>query len=207
MESLDQLLKPFTAGPLSGKQLDQLQTYLDLLLKWNAKISLTAIRRPEDIVQRHFGESLFAGEQLQISHSSSTLIDFGSGAGFPGMPIKIFAPHLQVTLIEAQQKKAAFLREVIRALELKNVSVCAGRAEESQLKAEIVTMRAVEKFEAALPAALGLLSNRGRLALLVGSGQAEAARNVLSNLTWQPPIRVPRSQQGILLIGQAPPAS
>ena len=201
MESLDTLLKPFTGQALSQSQFDQLQIYLDLLVKWNAKISLTAIQDPEEITRRHFGESLFAGTKLQLDRVS-TLIDFGSGAGFPGLPIKVLAPHVEVTLIESQQKKVAFLREVIRTLKLKKTNVYAGRGEESRLTAEIVTMRAVERFEAALPIAASLLSNSGRLGLLVGSGQVEIARNALHNFAWQSPISLPASEQRVLLIGQ-----
>src|SRR5271168_1984593 len=83
--------------------LPQLSTYLDLLLKWNARTNLTAIRDPEEIVRRHFGESLFAGRHLDPD--PQTLLDFGSGAGFPGLPIALLRPDIQVTLAESQNKK------------------------------------------------------------------------------------------------------
>ena len=136
MPALTDLLRPFLAKPLSTEQTKQVVIYLDSLLKWNAKISLTAVRSPEEIVQRHFGESFFAAERAGVAEAFS-LIDVGSGAGFPGLPMAILAPTVQVTLIESQQKKVAFLREVVRALELKNVSVYAGRAEDAKLKAQI----------------------------------------------------------------------
>ncbi len=110
----------------------QLQTYLDLLLRWNARINLTAIRDPEQIVTRHFGESLFAARVLRSAGALAPerpLADIGSGAGFPGIPIKLFAPELHVTLIESQNKKATFLREVIRTLGLSHIVVHCGRAE------------------------------------------------------------------------------
>src|SRR5277367_6238834 len=94
----------------------QLSTYLDLLLKWNARTNLTAIRDPEEIVRRHFGESLFAARH--IARSTQTLLDFGSGAGFPGLPIQLLRPKIAVTLAESQNKKATFLREAIRTLNL-----------------------------------------------------------------------------------------
>jgi 16S rRNA (guanine527-N7)-methyltransferase len=198
--SIEELLQPYLSRPLSAEQVRLLQLYLDLLLKWNAKINLTAIRNPDEIVRRHFGESLFAGEQLNLGDGKS-LIDLGSGAGFPGLPIKILAPQLQVTLIESQGKKVAFLREVIRSLKLENVTVFAGRAEESKLQAEIVTLRAVEKFAAALEAASTLVSDGGRLALLIGANQAEVARKSLPQFTWQQPIPIPESRERVLLIG------
>ena len=206
VRSLDELLSPFISRPLDAETLRQFQAYLDLLLKWNAKINLTAVRGAEGIVQRHFGESLFAAEQLQLD-TVSTLIDFGSGAGFPGLPIKIIAPHLQVTLIESQQKKATFLREVIRNLRLDNVAVHAGRGEESSLKSQIVTMRAVEKFEATLPIAASMADAGGKLTLLIGSTQSQIASNALPQFEWSEPVPVPGSRERVVLIGSLPSAT
>jgi 16S rRNA (guanine527-N7)-methyltransferase len=200
MLSLSQLLAPYLSCPLSPQQLHQIQLYLDLLLKWNSRISLTAIRNPEEIVRRHFGESLFAGEHLQ-AESALSLADFGSGAGFPGLPIKIMAPQLELTLIESQQKKATFLREVVRTLELRNVIVHAGRGEDFKLTTQIVTMRAVEKFDVSLPVAASLVEPAGKLGLLIGAAQASAARNALSEFAWCEPIKVRESRERILLIG------
>src|SRR5271169_1524126 len=150
------LLQPFLPD-VSPELAGQLHTYLDLLLRWNARMNLTAIRDPEQIVTRHFGESLFAARVLSdagaFSHSSSpprTLVDVGSGAGFPGLPIKLFVPEVRLTLIESQNKKATFLREAIRALDLKDAEVFCGRSESWNRTANVVTMRAVEKFEGAL---------------------------------------------------------
>ena len=201
MLSLSHALQPYFSRSLLPEQLHQFHVYLDLLLKWNSRISLTAIRKPEDIVRRHFGESLFAGERLQ-AESALGLADFGSGAGFPGLPIKIMAPQLQLTLIESQQKKATFLREVVHALQLRNVIVHGGRGEGSKVVAQIVTMRAVEKFEASLPIAASLVEPSGRLALLIGAAQASAATSVLHEFRWQEPIVVPESRERILLIGR-----
>src|SRR6202021_2800782 len=102
--------------PPSAILIPQLSLSPDLLLKWNSRTNLTAIRDPEEIVRRHFGESLFTGTQLP---EATTLLDFGSGAGFPGLPIQLLLPNLQVTLAESQNKKATFLREVIRTLGLR----------------------------------------------------------------------------------------
>ena len=109
-----ELLAPFVGEEmLTPGLLEQLQIYLDLLLRWNARVNLTAVRDPETIVTRHFGESLFAARILLRGGSEGvTLADVGSGAGFPGIPMKLFAPALQLTLIESHNKKAAFLREV-----------------------------------------------------------------------------------------------
>src|ERR1700679_2778684 len=120
------LLAPYLAAP-PPSLLAQLSLYLDLLLKWNARTNLTAIRDPEEIVRRHFGESLFAARHIPAE--AKTLLDFGSGAGFPGLPIALLHPNLEVTLAESQNKKSTFLREAVRILTLPNVQVWPNRVE------------------------------------------------------------------------------
>jgi len=198
------LLSPFLGElRLADVQREQISNYLDLLLKWNSKTNLTAIRDPEEIMRRHFGESLFVGRMLYPNAESSaeTLIDFGSGAGFPGIPIKILVPALPVTLIESQSKKATFLREVTRSLGLKEIQVHVGRAEESGLKAKTVTMRAVEKFDQSLPVAASIVEPGGRLALLIGAAQAEKAKSLAPLIPWSEAVRIPGSEQRVLLVG------
>ena len=206
---------------LSPSQLRNISTYIDLLLRWNARINLTAVRRPEEIVTRHFGESFFAARCLfpgnarvapelapvQAERSpaeASDLVDFGSGAGFPGLPIKLWMPGLRVTLVESSQKKAVFLREVIRVLTLTQVDVFSGRAEHLAQRAPVVTLRAVERFDSALPVAAGLVAPGGRLALLIGQAQAERARQVLPSFRWLDPAPIPQSSRRVLLSGAAP---
>jgi 16S rRNA (guanine527-N7)-methyltransferase len=186
------LLTPFMGGePVSASLAAQLQAYLDLLLRWNARVNLTAVRDPEQIVTRHFGESLYAARVLRAAGAFAstagvplTLADVGSGAGFPGVPIKLFAPDVQLTLIEAQNKKASFLREVIRTLGIKGAEVFCGRAESWNRKATIVTMRAVEKFDNALPVAASLVAESGTICLLIGAIQAQSAQQSLGS-KWQ----------------------
>ena len=182
---------------LSPQQLQQLSDYLDLLLKWNKRTNLTSVRGPDVIVTRHFGESLFLARH--ISGKAHTAIDVGSGAGFPGIPLKIYAPHLVVTLIESQNKKATFLNEVIRKLTLTDINVFPGRAEDSQLKADLVTWRAVESFDQALPTAAKLLNPNGWLALLIGTGQVNAARALLPSFAIEV-TPVPESRELILVV-------
>ncbi len=200
MIALGPLLAPFIQAPLSPEQFQQLQAHLDLLLKWNAKINLTAIRDPEQIVRRHFGESLFAAAQLDPERDAE-LADLGSGAGFPGLPVAVLRPDIKVTLIESQQKKVAFLREAIRSAQISNASVYAGRAEEFEQRSQIVTLRAVEKFESVLPVAASLLVPGGRLALLIGAAQVPIARERLKQLEWSKPVGIPNSRERVLLIG------
>ena len=225
-----ELLQPFL-GPandqrLTTNDLQNISTYIDLLFRWNARINLTAIHQPEEIVTRHFGESLFAARQLfparttlaplpepalsevegavqaEQRSASTRLIDIGSGAGFPGLPIKIWAPKVEVTLIESNQKKATFLREVTRHLTLTNINIFAGRAEACpNPPADVVTLRAVEHFETVLPIATHLVAPGGRLALLIGQAQLTQAHNLAPELVWAPPIPIPVSASRVLAIG------
>jgi 16S rRNA (guanine527-N7)-methyltransferase len=297
------LLSPFLTSPchseersdeesavpsLGTVQLHQISTYLDLLLRWNVRINLTAVRGPEHIVTRHFGESLFAARCLfpdtgapsaatsaqyppdvqrdhppgapslsrslrqggvvppAASGSQPRLIDVGSGAGFPGLPTKIWDPSIRLTLIESNHKKATFLREVARSLTLTDVNVFAGRAEEylaasatarptlpnfaspepgapkagsanpqlpepplseldlpstfSHPRADIVTLRAVERFATILPTAATLVRPAGRLCLLIGHDQIPIAASILPSVKWQSPMAIPLSESRVCLI-------
>jgi 16S rRNA (guanine527-N7)-methyltransferase len=169
----------------------QLSAYLDLLLKWNARTNLTAIRDPEEIVRRHFGESLFAARHL--APGTATLLDFGSGAGFPGLPIALLRPEIQVTLAESQNKKATFLREAVRTLSLPNVEVWAARAETLPAIRQFhtVTLRAVDNMEAALPAARARIAPGGQLVLLTTAAQVPPDGHS---------IPLPNSQSGLLYL-------
>jgi 16S rRNA (guanine527-N7)-methyltransferase len=205
-----ELLRPYLPEDgLSPDLLSQLQRYLDLLLRWNARMNLTAVRNPEEIVTRHFGESLFAAQVLlgdkDDAAISQTLADVGSGAGFPGIPMKLFAPELTLTLIESHNKKATFLREVIRTLALDNAEVFSARAEQWGKTADLVTLRAVEQFDRALPAAAKLVGAGGRLCLLIGTGQVSTAQEILgADWTGQKPNVVPRSTGRVVLVGSRP---
>lgn len=195
--------------------LSQISAYLDLLLRWNARTNLTAVRSPEEIIKRHFGESLFAAQQIFPAGGSAgnsdmalavSLADVGSGAGFPGIPIKLWsaefgAPQLYVVLIESHQKKATFLREVIRALKLTGIEVRATRAEQVTQSFDTVTLRAVEHFDQVLPAAARLLTPRGRIALLIGEDQTPAAKTILPTFKWDEPHAIPNSQRRVVFVG------
>jgi len=240
------LLGPFLDdASLSPDQLDQISTYIDLLLRWNSRVNLTAIRTPDEIVTRHFGESFFAARHLfprgvaNIRSAPSTatpgapnpivppaagpLLDIGSGAGFPGLPIKIWAPHIRLTLIESNHKKATFLREVARTITLTNVNVFPGRAEDylaassksapsgpnqpspsPDPRADIVTLRAVERFATILPTAATLVRPGGHLCLLIGKDQAPQATSLLPSLDWHQPTSIPLSESRLALVGTLP---
>lgn len=206
LQRIAELLAPFLATPVSELQLSQLASYLEILHRWNARMNLTAVRDPEQVVTRHFGESLFAAQVLfpqSGAPPSMGLIDIGSGAGFPGLPIKIWAPALDATLVESQNKKATFLKEVIRALELKDITVANTRAEDLPSPSNAtVTLRAVEKFERVLPTAVRI-ARGGRLALLIGASQVGTAIACATQLRWCEAVPIPLSNTRVLLIGES----
>ncbi|MGA2966060.1 MAG: 16S rRNA (guanine(527)-N(7))-methyltransferase RsmG [Terriglobales bacterium] len=236
------LLQPFLEQPLTLSQLDQISTYIDLLRRWNARINLTAIRKDEEIVTRHFGESFFLARHLfptrtagappklclggDVRNSSGNwqpatgnwvlgtgycplrVLDIGSGAGFPALPLKLWAPHIHLTLIESNHKKAAFLREVARALTLTDINVIAARAETLSAdpafpKANFVTLRAVERFHKILPHAASFLAPNGTLALLISSAYLPHL-STQTTIKWTLPIPIPQSHSRVLLVGCRP---
>ncbi|MGH9494241.1 MAG: 16S rRNA (guanine(527)-N(7))-methyltransferase RsmG [Candidatus Sulfotelmatobacter sp.] len=285
---ISELLTPFLnpAEDLTPRTQDlasSISTYINILIRWNSRINLTAIRDPEEIVTRHFGESLFAARHLfpaknypgsmpaapEMNHVTNdvtnhvgtaapgrpaeqssaaaevtpcacasqnktvsiigrgraalqgrekvkkktgvlapeaahySLADIGSGAGFPGIPIKLWAPHVSLTLIESNLKKATFLREVVRALTLTDINIQNARAETlPPASFEVVTLRAVERFHSILPVAANMVAPGGRLALLIGSSQFGSADQALANYSCSKPLRIPFSKSRILVIAQ-----
>lgn len=225
-----QLLEPFLqqppeSSPLDQMQLDQISTYIDLLQRWNARVNLTAIRQEEEIVTRHFGESLFLarhvfpkrmqdqdgpsiGQSLDprptTTSSQPHVFDIGSGAGFPALPLKIWSPDIHLTLIESNHKKAAFLSEAARALGFANVNVITERAEvlvgRLGPQADVVTLRAVERFETVLPQAVSFLAPKGILAALITTAQTSHL-TAMTSLKWRPQIHIPESETRVLSIG------
>jgi 16S rRNA (guanine527-N7)-methyltransferase len=190
------LLAPYLTTEAPAHLYAQLSTYLDLLLKWNARTNLTAIRDPEEIICRHFGESLFAAQHLG---PCDTLLDLGSGAGFPGLPIALFHPEIHVTLAESQNKKATFLREVVRTLNL-GTEVWPHRAESLPPTRQFhtVTLRAVDNMTAALVAAEPRAIHQ--LVLLT----SDASTPALPAFPHQAQLDIPESHGRILLIAARP---
>lgn len=196
-----ELLQPFTSERLDAEQLAAFASYLDLLMRWNQRINLTAVRSPEEIVTRHFGESIFAAEQLLPSDVELEVCDVGSGAGFPGVPLKIVREKARVTLVEAHGKKATFLKEVVRATKLSEIRVAAVRAENLNQRFDLVTLRAVERFADVLPVAAKLVRPGGRIGLLIGSAQVSDAKQSVVNFTWREAEHIPQSNARVVLEG------
>lgn len=206
MESaaLRDLLAPFVpAAELDDALLASVDAHLSLLTRWNQRMNLTAVRSPKEMVTRHFGESLFAARHLCARDAEFSLIDVGSGAGFPGLPIKYWAPRLQLTVVEGHGKKATFLREVGRSLQLTGFTVLNSRAESLSQNADLATLRAVEHFKQAIAAAVRLVAPAGRLGILIGESQIEAALTLLPSGSHSV-VPLPSSHQRILLTWQAP---
>jgi len=197
-------LKPYGIAPSIGL-IKGVRTYTELLLKWNRSISLTSVTDVEQILQFHFGESLFVLSMLPVE--KSRLADVGSGAGFPGIPLAMASPTLTVTLIESNAKKYAFLNEVIRELKLRNVTALHSRMEEIKAPTrafDIVSARALGKFEDLLRWAQKELAPGGRIALWVGSEDATDI-SADSQWKWSAPAPIPGSQRRYILIGSPIP--
>lgn len=199
MEQFPELRGHPSVVGLHSRQIEQLETYLALLVKWNARMNLTAVREPAEIVRRHFAESIFAAGQ--IPSRVQTLLDFGSGAGLPGIPIAVCRPEIGVTLAESQNKKAAFLREAVRTLELK-AEVWAGRVEEMTPERlfDAVTLRAVDKMANACRTAVDRLTPGGWIAVFA-TRNTEPALKDLEGIRWEEVKPIPGSEQGLLKTG------
>lgn len=199
--AIQRMLAPFgvsAAEPLC----EQIRAYSDLLLRWNQKISLTTVTGPPEIVRFHFGESLFAASFLAPLEGS--LGDLGSGAGFPGLALKLIAPALHVTLIESNVKKAAFLAEVVRTLKLREVEIFRGGFEDYPLSRDpfrFVTVRALGAHERVLGWGSRHLEPGGRVGLWV-SGEDAAQISKDPGWSWQAPQLIPQTKNRYILVGR-----
>jgi 16S rRNA (guanine527-N7)-methyltransferase len=180
------------ASSVSEDAAARLAAYGNLLMRWNSRIALTAIRDEEELVARHLMEGAFAAAHHPPAR---TVLDFGSGTGVPGIPIAICCLSFHVTLAESQRKKAAFLQEAVRQLRIR-ASVHAGRAENLVPHSfDAVWMRAVERQAEMLPRAAVLVAPNGRLCVLSG-----LERPALSDWGWQS-TPIPDSECRVLHIG------
>lgn len=174
---------------LSADQCARLEAHLELMLRWNRILNLTAIRNREEAIERHYCESLFLGARLPAG--ALTVADVGSGAGFPGFPVAVLRPDCTVTLIESHQRKAVFLREASR--KQANIRVLAKRAEEVKERFEWVISRAVS-YEDLSPVLKKLAPN----ADLLTGGEAPPER---MGFVWDPPVALPWGEQRFLWTG------
>ena len=191
----------------SSEQVLQIQQYIKILMAWNQKMNLTAIRDPKEMLYRHFCESMYASVVMPLE--KGRLADVGSGGGFPGLPLKIIRPDLQVFLVEANIKRVTFLAEVIRELGLKGAQVLARRYEE--LAEEVVPLdyvcsRALGEFPVFLEWARSERIAAKQVILWIGARDLSEIRKVEA-WDWSEPIEVPHSVRRVLLVGTKKPSS
>ncbi len=196
-----EFLRPYYTHDLPDAFCDQVRSYIDLLLRWNRRMSLTTVTDPLEILRLHFGESLFAIAQAPIRYGR--LADVGSGAGFPAVPIRMALGGVSVTLIEANRKKCAFLSELTRELRLTNVDVHPGRMEDmkgNQEEFDFVTARAVAVGDAFLDWASSSLRRSGTVVLWLGEDDSKRI-SLSETFDWRPALRIPDSERRVLLVG------
>jgi 16S rRNA (guanine527-N7)-methyltransferase len=185
---------------LTPEQAERFSDYYSLFIRWNARTNLTSVRDEEGILSRHFLESIACSRALP--EGIATLLDFGSGGGFPGIPIAICRPEIAVTLAESQGKKAAFLQEAVRVLGL-STKVHAQRAELLKTDFGCVTLRAVDRMELAVTAAARMVVPGGWLAILctkTSAAQMQAAAR--TGISWAQAVALPGAEERIVALGQ-----
>jgi len=183
------------------QQVQQIQRYIALLLKWNEAVNLTAIRDPLEILYRHFCESMFAASVASLDNGR--LADVGSGGGFPGIALKIIRPELELFLVESNVKKATFLAETVRDLELTEARVLVSRYEdlgEELAPLDFVCSRAVGEFATFLKWAASPQIDAKQALLWIGGRDLDEIRS-LPSWEWREPIQLPQSLRRFLLVG------
>lgn len=145
---------------ISELQLEQLNKYYNLLIEWNKVMNLTGITEKKDVYLKHFYDSLTISKIINLNEYN-TLCDVGTGAGFPGMVIKILFPNLKVTLVDSLNKRINFLNEVIKELKLENIEAIHSRVEEFKGSFDIVTARAVSQLNILMEYAIPLVKING----------------------------------------------
>ena len=164
--------------PLTAEQIGQFSVYHEMLLDWNTRMNLTALTAPEDVAVKHIIDSLTAYDAARFD-GARTLIDVGTGAGLPGIPLAVYAPHLTVTLLDSLNKRVRFLTEVTAAMGLQNVRCIHARAEEAARTVEhraaydIAVSRAVARLPVLLEYTLPFVRVGGTLLALKGRAYAE----------------------------------
>jgi len=182
---------------------ERFEAYLGLLLKWNARLNLTADCDPERIVSRHFAECIQCAQKLPALPEGAALLDFGSGAGLPGVPIAVCRPEIRVTLAESQRKKAAFLQEVVRSLGLA-VEVFDGRVEQmpTERRFSVVTLRAVDRMTEACRTSWERVAPGGWVVLFATRATMGQIKAALPEAEWQAEVALAGSEQALLLFGK-----
>jgi|SRR5579863_9053027 len=186
---------------VTDEQIEQIQRYMALLLKWNDAMNLTAIRDPLEILYRHFCESMFGASLIPVG--GGRLADVGSGGGFPGLPLKIARPELNVCLIDSNVKKATFLAEAVRELALPHTRVLVSRYEELSEEIaplDIACSRALGEFAGFLAWAASAKIGVRAVMLWIGGRDLDEARSS-KEWIWSEPVAIPQSLRRFILVG------
>ncbi len=198
---------------VTPEQAEQFQTYMELLLEWNEKMNLTSITEPEEVVEKHFLDSLTLLLWKKLKQGAK-VIDVGTGAGFPGIPLKILRPDIELTLLDGTMKRLNFLGEVCKALKL-SANRVHKRAEEAGLdktmreRYDVATARAVASLNVLSEYCMPLVKMKGYFIAMKGPGAAqelEEAENALDTLgAGEPevlPVTLPGGEERNLVIVQ-----
>ena len=197
---MEEALSPFGVV-LSSPLADALRRYLELLLRWNQKINLTATSDLGELLRRHVGESLFGARFLP--DVSGTLYDIGSGAGFPGLFLKLQRPDWELLLVESDRRKAAFLSESLRVLNFDKSRVVVERFESvsgAEKIADVIVARALGRHADLLKWATIALRPGGKIILWIGKNDADRLQ-VTRGWHWDSPAAVPNSDERVILSG------
>ena len=165
---------------LSDLQLKQFYNYMNILIEWNKFMNLTGITEPEEVITKHFIDSLTVLDKV---NKNASIIDVGTGAGFPGIPIKIAFPETKVVLLDSLNKRIKFLNEVIEKLKLNNIETIHGRAEEygrnknHREKYNIAIARAVAPLNILLEYLMPFVKVNGKCLCMKGSSSEEEIKN------------------------------
>jgi len=178
-----------------------IQRYISVLLRWNKKIALTTITDPLSIVRFHFGESMFGASAVPIR--KGRLADVGTGAGFPGLPLKLLLPSLDLVLIESNAKRASFLSECVRELNVNGIEVLRGRFEDIKSIGpgfDFITARALGGYSDLVRWSQSQLTPKGSLVLWLGQRDAMEIREA-SSFNWRSTLPITGSDRRVILIG------
>jgi 16S rRNA (guanine527-N7)-methyltransferase len=196
--ALETAVWSFGLDPLSEAQIGQCAAHYELLCRWNSRVNLTRITEPREAARFHYAESIFSARFIA---NERTILDIGSGAGFPAIPLAIVRPDLEVTGLEANKKKSLFLKEAKHELRLENLKVVTARLEEFNWAGyELLTCRALDRAETILPSVITALNARHRLMLFSTRELAEKLAKRAGEGPRFELYAIPRSEARILAI-------